>query len=100
MSDKMKFDFEKKVYWSINSIENLHQETAYRIIENDFPINNSIATIEKDPEKGFTCKIFLEDLYDFELRFKMTMLDELEDALDVCQENMKVVEGLIHIRTK
>ena len=65
MSDKMKFDFEKKVYWSINSIENLHQETAYRIIENDFPINNSIATIEKDPEKGFTCKIFLEDLYDY-----------------------------------
>lgn len=42
----------------------------------------------------------LEDLYDFELRYKMSMLDELEDALDVCQENMKVVEGLIQIRTK
>lgn len=42
----------------------------------------------------------LEDLYDFELKYKMNMLDELEDALDVCQESMKVVEGLIQVRTK
>lgn len=42
----------------------------------------------------------LEDLYDFELRFKMEILDELEDALDVCQESMAVLEGLISIRTR
>lgn len=40
----------------------------------------------------------LQDLYDFELRYKMSLLDELEDALDVCQENLKVVEGLIQSR--
>lgn len=65
MNDSIQFDFEKKIYWSINSIDNFHQETAYRIIENNFPINNSIATVAKDSENGFTCKIFLEELYDY-----------------------------------
>lgn len=65
MSEELKGDFEKKVYWSISRIESFHNERAYRIIDNEFPINNSIASISKDLEKGFVCKIFLEKLYDY-----------------------------------
>lgn len=65
MSEELIGDFEKKMYWSISSIENFHHDRAYRIIDNDFPINNSIASISKDLEKGFVCKIFLENLYDY-----------------------------------
>lgn len=40
----------------------------------------------------------LQDLYNFELRFQMTKLDELEDSLDVCLVNSAVIEGLIKFR--
>jgi len=65
MSEELKGDFEKKVYWSISRIESFNNERAYRIIDNKFPINNSIVSISKDSQNGFVCKIFLEKLYDY-----------------------------------
>jgi hypothetical protein len=64
MSEEVSFDFEKRVYWSINSIDSFHKERAYRIINNEFTINNSITTITKEENEGFVCKIFLEKLHD------------------------------------
>jgi hypothetical protein len=65
MSEELKGDFEKKVHWSISRIESFHNERAYRIIDNEFPINNSIASISKESGEDFVCKIFLEKLYDY-----------------------------------
>lgn len=65
MNNEIKADFEKNVHWTISRIESFHTESAYRIKDSDFPIGNSIASISKDAEKGFQCKIFLEKLYDY-----------------------------------
>lgn len=59
------FDFKKEVNSTFRSIESFHNERAYRIIENEYPINGSIANITKDNDGGFICKIFLEDLHDY-----------------------------------
>lgn len=64
MNTDIKVDFEKKVYWSISRIESFHKEKAFRIINNKFTINEAIATIKKEKDEGFVCKIFLDQLHD------------------------------------
>ena len=57
------YDFEKKIEWSIRGIEDFQEERAFRIVENEFPINNSIVSISKNHNEGFICKIFLDKLF-------------------------------------
>lgn len=65
MIDKIPVEFEKKIYWSIDSIDNFHAEQAFKIAQSEFPISNCIAWVTKSTEEGFICKIFLEKLYDY-----------------------------------
>lgn len=55
----------KEVIWSLKEIESFHKERAFRIIDNQLPIDNSMAIVHKDESKGFICKILLDDSYNF-----------------------------------
>lgn len=65
MNDDIKYDFEKEIYWSIKRIASFQKERAFKIVENKFPINNSISSISWDKSNGFICKVFLENVHDF-----------------------------------
>ncbi|WP_319592271.1 hypothetical protein [uncultured Draconibacterium sp.] len=100
MDDDIKYDFEKEIYWSIRSIDNFQRERAYKIIENKFPINNSIASIEWIKDKGFICKIFLEDIYDYTFNqnverfgiFKSILLESTGDIYFIEENSADKIE--------
>lgn len=54
----------KSVDWSIEAIESLHEEYAYKVKLPGFPIDKAIATTIKEPNGEVCCKFFLEKLHD------------------------------------
>lgn len=63
-STKMEYDFEKDLYYSISSIENLQKELAFKTKSKGHPINETYALSKKKKKGGFKIKFFLDDLYD------------------------------------
>jgi hypothetical protein len=55
------YDFEKSVYWSIKSIENLHSEDAFKVNLNGYPLHECTALTEKKEE--FECKFVLDKIH-------------------------------------
>ena len=56
------FEFEKDISSSIRAIKSLKEETAYKTVLQDFPIDNSIATSVKTDNDGFTIKFFIDGI--------------------------------------
>ncbi|GAB3724029.1 hypothetical protein GCM10027594_05100 [Hymenobacter agri] len=58
-----KYDFEKSVYWSIESINNIHSEKAFKVSLENYPLHDCTAITKKEEGKDFECKFLLNKLY-------------------------------------
>lgn len=58
------YDFEKKVYSSIDSIKSMAKEKAYKTHLPEFPIDKAIATSSKNDEGDFIIKFFIDGFFD------------------------------------
>lgn len=57
----MNYDFEKSVYWSVKSIENMHSENAFKANLDGYPLHGCTALTKKNEE--FECKFILDKIH-------------------------------------
>lgn len=64
MDNYFPFDAEKKLNWSLSSIDSFCKEMAFEVTNSLPPIKNCLGVIERVDETGFECKILCKKLRD------------------------------------
>ena len=61
--NETKYDYEKKIHWSLESIKSILDERSYKVSLPNFPIDNCIAISSLNKKNDFEIKFILEEIY-------------------------------------
>jgi len=73
--------FNKNIHSSLTNVESFNKEKAFVVVNSKSPINNCIASVSRNTEREFICKIYIENLLPNQYKQDMESLGIEEDIL-------------------